>query len=185
MPSPAIDFLMREHRAIEQVLTALDGCAQALERGAAVERPVFSDFAEFFASFADKRHHAKEEAQLFVRMEACGMPAEEGPIAVMLAEHAEGREHVAALRRIGTGEGELTAAERQEAIDHARAFVPLLREHIMKEDEILYPMAENLLPRTALHEMAAAFETLDAEATGGGSDRDAALARSLIARFGG
>ena len=83
------------------------------------------------------------------------------PVAVMLAEHTEGREHVGALAQVGRGEGPLSGAEIETVHRHARAFIPLLRGHIGKEDNILYPMARQAMPPAELarlHEECAAFD---------------------------
>ena len=45
-------------------------------------------------NFADGLHHAKEETLLFPLMEAKGFSRQEGPVAVMLMEHEQGRAFV-------------------------------------------------------------------------------------------
>jgi hemerythrin-like domain-containing protein len=184
MPTPAVDLLMQEHRLIEQVLSALASCARKIGSGGDVDRATVKDFGDFFANFADKCHHAKEEDQLFVKMVDCGMPRDEGPIGVMLVEHDEGRRHVRGLRAIGAGDGPLTPAERAEVVEHALAFVDLLREHIMKEDQILYPMAENIVPRPEMDRLKADFDAYDSNVMGADHARYHALARTLVASFG-
>ena len=185
MPTPAVDLLMQEHRVIERVLTALASCAQTIGKGGGVERSSVKDFGDFFANFADRGHHAKEEDQLFVKMVECGMPKEEGPIGVMLMEHDEGRAHVKTLRAIGAGSGPLTAQERAEVVEHAMAFVPLLREHIMKEDQILYPMAENIVPGPDMDRLKADFDSFDSTVMGADHARYHALANTLVSAFSG
>lgn len=54
---------------------------------------------DFIRNFADRCHRAKEEDQLFVRMQDRGSPFEGGPIAVMLMEHEEGRRHIGAVAK--------------------------------------------------------------------------------------
>jgi hemerythrin-like domain-containing protein len=179
--TPAIDMLMQEHRLIEQVLAALERCARALDQGRTVDRTSIRDFADFFANFADKCHHAKEEDRLSVSMVDHGFSRDDGPIGMMLVEHTEGRRHVGALRQIGNGRGPLTDAEAREVREHARAYATLLQDHILKEDEILYPMAERELPAAAFHEMMAAFERLEAEVSGPGEH---ARLRAVAAHLG-
>jgi hemerythrin-like domain-containing protein len=156
MMNKSIEVLMNEHRLIEQVMGALETYVDQLEQGKPATREVVAQFARFFQNFADKCHHGKEEDRLFVALNQCGFPREYGPVGVMLAEHTEGRCHVRALAEMGQGSGPLSAAETRQVMEHAQAFILLLRGHIQKEDNILYPMAEQAIP-------AAAFEKLDAD----------------------
>lgn len=87
-----------------------------------------------------------------------GFPKEHGPIAVMLSDHVEGRSHVAVLVGAGEGNGPLTDEERREVTRHAFIYIPLLRAHIQKEDNVLYPMAANALPPAVMAELAAQFK---------------------------
>jgi hemerythrin-like domain-containing protein len=171
---------MQEHRLIEQVLDALENFAQVVRAGGAAERRSAAEFAEFFREFADKCHHGKEEDRLFVRMTERGFPADHGPIAVMLAEHVQGREHVGALAAIGSGSGPLSPAERATLALHALAFAPLLRAHIMKEDQVLYPMAVQALTAEDLDHLAGEFDAFESQVVGPGRHADLqALAQSL------
>jgi len=182
---PAIDMLMQEHRLIERVLTALESCVQAIDEGRTVERTTIRDFADFFANFADKCHHAKEEDRLFAKLVERGFPKEGGPVGVMLMEHDQGRTHVGALRRIGQGSGALTTEERHDVVDHALAYVPLLRQHIMKEDRVLYPMAMQAIPDADFDQMMKDFEEYEARVMGAEHQRYHALADTLAATFRG
>lgn len=163
---PVIDTLMREHRIIESVLEVLGAYAQSVRDGAPADRATLERFAEFFSRFADRRHHGKEEDVLFAALRQHGMPVDRGPLGVMLAEHDEGRRHVRAIASLARGSGPLTAEEQRDFVEHARAFVPLLGNHIVKEDNVLYPMAERLLPDQVLQDMAQAFDTFERENVG-------------------
>lgn len=141
----ATDILMNEHRVIERVLDALEIAARALERGDAVRSGFFLDAAEFITGFADGCHHQKEEGVLFGAMIDAGMPPEGGPIAVMLMEHEQGRQFTRGLRD-GVKKWEAgDDAARRTIVSNARGYVALLRDHIMKEDDVLFPMAAQMI----------------------------------------
>jgi hemerythrin-like domain-containing protein len=178
----AISTLMNEHRVIEQVLAVLEHTAASAEQGAAVDRNRIAEIGEFLAGFADRCHHAKEEDLLFAAMVEAGMPREQGPIAVMLAEHTEGRALVSRLRGIGAGTGPLSAAERASLGADGSAYAALLGQHIAKEDRILYPMALRAMSAEALDRVARAYEQHELAVMGRGEhERLHALADRLIA----
>jgi hemerythrin-like domain-containing protein len=180
----AIEVLMNEHRLIEQVLGSLEAFAAEVEGGLAPERPLLADYGMFFRDFADACHHGKEEDILFQRMVERGFSRETGPVAVMLHEHRVGRGHVTVLREAGGGTGPLAAMETQLVLEHAGAFIPLLRAHILKEDRILYPMAVRLLTGPEMEAMETEFEALEARMRADGSyDRLHGLADRLTAAF--
>src|SRR5262245_58489596 len=116
------EILMEEHRVILRVLSCLERCAERAERSGKLDARSASELVDFLATFADRCHHGKEEEQLFPMLVKKGLPREVGPIAVMLAEHEEGRAHVRAMR---TAAADIRAPEFAA---HARAFAELLRE---------------------------------------------------------
>ena len=136
----AISLLMSEHRLIVRVTEALDVFAEEIERGLE-DKAELARFARFIREFADARHHGKEESILFQAMIAAGFPRDAGPIGVMLGEHREGRERVAVLVERAAQNAPFSAVDRAEVVDASRGYASLLRGHILKEDQVLYPMA--------------------------------------------
>lgn len=151
----AIEILKKEHRTIERGLELLEKAAERPESEDALQA-----LLEFLSEFADRRHHAKEEDILFAALEKQGMPREGGPIFVMLEEHQIGRslrkQMAEALSRFSAGDG-----GQEGFVRAARSFVMLLRQHIEKEDNILYPLAENLLGSDADPALLDEFEAAD------------------------
>jgi hemerythrin-like domain-containing protein len=180
----AIEVLMGEHRLIEQALGSLETCALEVLAGALPPREVIGEYAAFFGGFADACHHGKEEDILFQRLVERGLPREAGPLAVMYHEHELGRGHVKVLASIAAGTGQPDGRETGLLLDHAGAYVPLLRQHILKEDHILYPMALRLLTGPELDAMSTEFEAFEARMHADGSyDRLRALGDQLVSRF--
>lgn len=178
----ATDTLMEEHRIIERVLTALEKQARRLDAGEAVRPAFFLDAADFVRNFADGCHHEKEEDNLFPAMVAHGFSEDEGPVAVMLADHEEGRRLVGAMgdaaERLEGGDTEAAP----EVVRNAIGYVAVLRQHIMKEDNILFPMADRALPEEQKDQLAEAFADLDADdASEGVRQKYVALAEKLEA----
>ncbi len=164
-----IALLMQEHRLIEQVLSALERYADAVV-GGACERDDLARFVAFIQEFADARHHRKEEDVLFVAMVDNGFPSDGGPIAMMLHEHEVGRSLVGELARIAESHDAWTGEIATRLGEVAREFAGLLRSHIAKEDEILYPMARSALPPPVMHEVAVRCEAIEQDYARRGED---------------
>ena len=176
----ATDILMEEHTIIKRVLTALETAAQRLERGQVVRAGFFIDATDFIKGFADSCHHMKEEGVLFKAMVASGMPAQGGPISMMLAEHEQGRAYTRAMRE---GAQKLQSGDepaRDQVIRSARGYVALLRQHIYKEDNILFPMANQVISQAEQGNVAEDFERVEHEEIGEGvHEKYLALVESL------
>jgi hemerythrin-like domain-containing protein len=157
---------MEEHRVIEQVLSCLERMADRYETGAPLDIESAAGAIDFFRVFADRCHHGKEEDLLFPLMEQNGFSRERGPTGVMLDEHERGRRHVRgmadALKELSLGD----LAGKILFVEHARAFVQLLREHINKEDHCLFPMADQALSVMDQDGLARSFAKLENEALG-------------------
>ena len=161
--------LYAEHRVIERVLGVLEILAQRARSGDGFAAADARDALAFVREFADACHHGKEEVRLFPAMEAMGLPREVGPTAVMRHEHDEGRRLVR-----GAGEAlDATPPDLAAFARHAASFVLLLRDHIAKEDQVLFPMAAQMLPPSRLEALRAEFERFDREDVG--PERHAAL----------
>ncbi|MDP2857785.1 MAG: hemerythrin domain-containing protein [Bacillota bacterium] len=164
----ATEVLKTEHRAIERMLAVLETAAQRLEQGQRVRPDMLREAVDFVRNFADRCHHSKEEENLFPRLEARGVPREGGPIAVMLSEHEQGRAHVGAMAgAIDAYEGGDESAALTIA-ENARAYVELLREHIMKEDNVLFARADRVLSPADQQELEQRFEQIETEVMGPG-----------------
>ena len=159
----ATDILMEEHRVIERVLASLETAANRLSAGQAIPMDFFLKAADFIKNFADGCHHKKEEGILFVALAANGMPQDAGPVGVMLAEHEEGRRFTRAMRegaqRVQGGD----AAALSQVIQNALGYVALLRQHIQKEDHILFPMADQVIPIGQHQQIMAKFNRVENE----------------------
>lgn len=92
--------------------------------------------------YADGLHHAKEEQLLFPLMVQKGFSNESGPVAVMLHDHAEGRnfvkEMVENISRLQQGNQGAAKAIYRNMLGYA----DLLKNHIGKENNVLFRMAD-------------------------------------------
>jgi hemerythrin-like domain-containing protein len=176
----ATDILMHEHGVILRVIGALEIETDRLAAGQDVRPGFFLDAADFIKGFADGCHHKKEEGVLFKAMIAAGLPQQSGPIGVMLAEHEQGRLYTRGMRDAANrlAAGDETA--RAEVVNNARGYAALLRQHIQKENGILFPMADQVIPFAQQDQVADDFEWVEHEETGEGvHEKYVALAEAL------
>jgi hemerythrin-like domain-containing protein len=97
---------------------------------------------EVIREFADGLHHAKEEQLLFPLMVEKGFSNQTGPVAVMLQDHAEGRNFVKGIaENILLYKGGETSA-LHAIFSNMHGYADLLRNHIGKENNVLFRMAD-------------------------------------------
>lgn len=171
--------LKREHIHIKAALGVLERVAGRLETGGAVADGDLDALIEFLSVYADKCHHAKEEDCLFPALLAKGMPKEGGPIGIMLDEHVTGRGFIGKMREGIAGRRAGAAGAARTFANAARGYVGLLREHIEKEDDMLFPMADDTLARDEDLRLSQQFQVFEIERIGAGrhDQLEAAVAR--------
>ena len=164
----ASEVLMNEHRAVERVLKVLERSANQLDAGETVPASFFEDSLDFLRNFADKCHHGKEETALFPAMAKAGVPVEQGPIGVMLAEHEQGRSYIKAMADALEGYKRGDRAARSRLTESARGYAALLTQHIRKEDTILFPIADQVLSDATQQDLVVEFDRIESEHIGPG-----------------
>jgi hemerythrin-like domain-containing protein len=157
----AIEILVKEHDSILQMINITQSILNEKD-ASTINLNHVEEIIDFVKNFADKYHHLKEEDVLFVEMEKHGMPREGGPIGVMLNEHDEGRKYIKnatqAVEKFKSGD----TLSYDQIKDNLLNYCTLLTNHIYKENNILYPMAERLLPTDVKSEMTNNFEKANA-----------------------
>lgn len=164
----ATEILKKEHEAILQMLKILGQMCDRLESGQLVKVEHLEQGVDFIKGFADKCHHHKEEGLLFPKLEALGIPKEDGPIGMMLLEHDEGRNFVKGLSE-GIAQYKAGQAEAVKVIAaNARGYINLLSQHIDKENNILFMMADMHLSEADQQELVSGFDRVEQEEIGSG-----------------
>ena len=170
-------MLIAEHAVILRGLTALEDRLTAWEGEAPPDPAYLEKAVEFLRGFADRCHHGKEEGILFKAMvEELDFPRTAGPVAVLTREHEQGR---AFLRKMGEAAavlGQDPAALRQ-VIESGRGYIQLLRLHIARENDVVFPMVDQFLDDTDNARLARQFEEFERREMG--ADSHEALARLL------
>ena len=180
----ATSRLREEHQLILRVSDAMQALIADTEQGN-WDFDTFEDCITFIRLFADACHHGKEEDLLFPELEKAGMSRRQGPIAVMLEEHRIGREYVRfmseALGPARAGDAEARARLRNSA----QGYVQLIRAHILKEDHVLFNMADHVVRGSSCQSLCVAYGAVCARRFEGHSKEElAGLADSISRRAG-
>lgn len=147
-----IQELVAEHDLIEGVLESMRAYVDARARGAADPLDGVR-YLRFFSSFAGHFHHAREEDILFTALvQHAELPANRGPIAVMIADHA----HLASLLEalaplLVSAELDPASSGRLQAL--AVEYSHALWHHIDAENSVLLPESEERLRRHHSNEL--------------------------------
>ena len=153
----AIEILVKEHNSILKVIE-ITQTILSTEDKSKINLVHVENIIDFIKNFADKYHHLKEEDVLFVEMVNHGMSRDGGPIAVMLSDHNTGRNYVkqavAAIKEFKAGNDTAFALIQENLLGYCE----LLTAHIYKENNILYPMAERVVPASVLAGMSMDFD---------------------------
>ena len=171
MKTDITQTLVDEHRLILRMIALLEKNAPRTAAGDYTNWQFYLDGVDFIRKYADRFHHAKEEDVLFVALVTNGMPRENSPVAAMLMEHDQGRAFVLGMETAVKDALDGLAGRESTIAENALAYAALLREHIGKEDDILYPLAERVIPETMRAEIVAGYQRAEAEAGAGFSER--------------
>ncbi|MAF20917.1 MAG: cation-binding protein [Parcubacteria group bacterium] len=145
-------MLSDEHQNILKVIEALTKEVNALETGQALNKDFFNQAIDFIKNYADKFHHVKEEDILFKELSKDSVQMDCNPMEQMLHEHDLGRGFVKGIKQ------GLERGNKEQIIKNSKEYSQLLQEHIFKEDNILYPMADQSLDQKTQQAMLKEFK---------------------------
>ncbi len=154
------ELLKEEHQAVLRKLTALETDISHLNERAEISAEL-KELASFFET-EFWTHFDKEEKALFPEFDNF-MPRGVGPLAVMLQEHEVLRDTNEVMQE-GIAKylsGADDAETRQIITQNGSHFVDFLRQHIRKEDGILFAMADMHLTSQQMEKITALFAKID------------------------
>ena len=171
---PATALLRTEHRVILRGLDVLERTGRRIVSEKPVKEAALAELVELLRLF-DQCHHVKEERHLFPAIRGKALPPSSA-IPRMLAEHEEGRDY---LRTLASDPGRATRSAA------ALLCAAVLREHIEREDHVIFPAADGLLSDEEQAALAARYDEVEPRFAGPGArpdfgERLARLERTLL-----
>ncbi|MFZ5829521.1 MAG: hemerythrin domain-containing protein [Planctomycetota bacterium] len=177
-----VEVLLEEHRVIEGVLNCLERLVDEGTASGRVDAESACDAVAFFRGYAEDLHHDKEELHLFPAMEAKGLSKRANPTIEVLLEHEAQREYLAKMDQSALAAAAGNKYALAEFAQNARRFVEMLRQHIAKEDDDIFPLANEILDQAVQQKVLAGFMEVDAHRSAGG--KFIRIADALAQRYG-
>ena len=161
MVAKTLDIMRTEHRSLAAVLHALQYLAREInDHGAKPDYGLLRLIVDYIDSFHQRFHHPKEDEYLF---KAIRVRTKEGDtvLADLEAQHAEGDGWLQNLRE---AVNRLQASGGKATIEFARAvdqYADFHWQHMRQEEDVVMPLAEQVLTAEDWREIDAAFNNND------------------------
>jgi hemerythrin-like domain-containing protein len=178
------DGLRQDHEDMRTIIAVLMEMANRADDGQQVPQDDIQQLLRYMDTFVARCHHAKEEELLFPALEQAGVQREDGPLAVMTAEHELELNFLQGMR---DASGRMAAGDEQAAhmvAQYARDYSALLARDMEQEDQIIYPLAEQRLPSNTQEELAGKFDEVERQVLGSGRHNEYhEMAKGLAERY--
>ncbi len=171
------DRLKAEHEKISTLLGILERICAGLEAKRDINPLYLRQVIEFVKIFVDEFHHGKEEDLLFPAMQKAGVRREPGPIGELMIDHIKGRSLAREMNLAAERYRKYDRGAPSQFVESAKNYISLMSEHIRKENEIYFPMAEKALSEIQKKELLESFEKL--EETGANRKKRASMIQIL------
>lgn len=159
-PDP-VEYLEREHVAIERVLEACDQLLARVDRDSEQARAQLTALVEFFVDWGDLCHHEKEESMLIPALVRAGVAWDGGELERIIEEHQQERYLIRVLQDASLQRVPWSREAIRHFVSTAQHLTEFLRQHITHERTILFPVARSHLSYAAMQELTARFERFD------------------------
>ena len=144
------DLLRQDHKIILRSLNVLQSMAEGAS-GERIDEEDATTLLRFLRTFGDDYHHLKEEGALFPEVMRTS-EAQGGPLRHLLFEHNQERSLVEGL------DDALHTGKSSDFVVFANRLTDRVRNHIQKEDGILFPIIEVLISSQLDEKVSSEFE---------------------------
>jgi hemerythrin-like domain-containing protein len=131
------NYLIQEHKIILRALDVLDAMSAGVEAKQELDERDVDELLDFLRWFGDAHHQAKEETILFPALKTVAA-AQARPVEHMTLEHNQERALIEELEK------NVRLRKLSDFVSSANRLSSVLRNHIYKEDEILFETADSI-----------------------------------------
>lgn len=143
-----LNIIRDEHRSIAAVLHGMKELVFRIrERAAKIDPQVFRAMLYYLDTFSERMHHPKEDRYLFAPLRRLGAGADQ-LIAELESEHAQGESTLRRVEQCLIRYEEGGEKEFPEFAREVERFVEGYWDHMSKEEERVFPLAEKLFTRS-------------------------------------
>src|ERR1035437_328611 len=155
------DNLMIEHREISELLNIMSVIADNIKSKDVFYPNDIEEIIDYLIILLDKSHHGKEEEVFYPELILSGIPKEKAPLSIINYEHILAKRYLNEISscvvncKIGNDfSGELLA-------DSLINYVVLIQNHIKREEEIVFPLANEAFSIEKQNEISQKFEVIE------------------------
>jgi branched-chain amino acid transport system ATP-binding protein len=153
-----LNIIRDEHRSISAILHGMEYLVDRVRtRKAKIDPRVFSAMIYYLDTFSERMHHPKEDRYLFKAMRSRGGEAA-AVVADLEKEHAAGGEALKRLEQSLVRYEEGGDKEFPAFAEAVAKFVREYRDHMQKEESVVFPLAQRILSTADWQAIDRAFE---------------------------
>ena len=153
-----LNIIRDEHRSISAILHGMEYLVDRVRtRKAKIDPRVFSAMIYYLDTFSERMHHPKEDRYLFKAMRSRGGEAA-AVVADLEREHAAGGEALKRLEQRLVRYEEGGDKEFPAFAEAVAKFVREYRDHMQKEESVVFPLAQRILSTDDWQAIDRAFE---------------------------
>ena len=149
-PPHPIEVLRGEHRIVLSVLDQMESECRRMTTHGGIRLHFWQPMLAFFDGFHDQCYHVKEERLLFPMLDV-PPNAGTGPTMMLRLDHERGRIWRSRIQEA------LVQGDAARLLAAVASFLDHQRQHIQKEDQLVFPLALRILGPTDVQRLTAAF----------------------------
>jgi hemerythrin-like domain-containing protein len=158
--------LMNEHKAIRLMISVMSNISNSIKENKVFYTNDVEKIVDFLSVYADKCHRTKEESVFFPALLMTDYPSKKMPVGLLINEHliAKGYLEEILSSSVNCKLGSTFSCDR--IADCMANYVELIDNHMQKEEEDFFPLANKALSEEAQIEISKQFKMINDEFLG-------------------
>ncbi len=163
MSTKTTAHLSHEHRKATRLLAAFRRYLKHLEDDNVPDSREPIGLIDFLAESLFQRHEEKEEGLLLPELSRMGLSWSDGVLADIRKEHRQGRYLLRSLKHAMRQGQAWSSEDRAHFLSVAHEWVDFLRDHMLREEKVLFPYVDSRMEPDIDAVLVRQFERIDRE----------------------